>query len=164
MSIKENRDIVIERVRKEIIGPGSDLFHCKEDFSDEIIEGKPLQRYFSGILFPKQLLPNPSDIDENLMNDENNPNDDENDDDSDDVSIRENKNSENNNEDSGEDGDGTDTQSKYTAKTFFPSHFGITFAVDNTCEKFKAIICFGNYIKAKPEEIKIPFSGEGIHY
>ena len=163
MSIKENRDIVIERVRKEIIGPGSDLFHCKEDFSDEIIEGKPLQRYFSGILFPKQLLPNPSDIDENLMNDENNPNDDENDDDSDDVSIRENKNSENNNEDSGEDGDGTDTQSKYTAKTFFPSHFGITFAVDNTCEKFKAIICFGNYIKAKPEEIKIPFSGEGIH-
>ncbi|MGI6158020.1 MAG: helicase-related protein [Saccharofermentanales bacterium] len=163
MSVKENRDIVIERVRKEIIGPGSDLFYCKEDFSDEIIEGKPLQRYFSGILFPKQLLPNPSDIDENLMNDENNPNDDENDDDSDDVSIGENKNSENNNEDSGEDGDGTDTQPKYTAKTFFPSHFGITFAVENTCEKFKAVISFGNYIKAKPEEIKIPFSGEGIH-
>lgn len=164
MSVKENRDIVIERVRKEIIGPGSDLFQCKEDFSDEIIEGKPLQRYFSGILFPKQLQPNASDNGENLMNDENNSNDDHSDDDhSDDITTGENKNTQNNNEDRGEDGDGTDTLPQYTSNTFFPSHFGITFAVDNTCETFKAIIRFGNYIKAKPEEIKIPFSGEGIH-
>ena len=55
MSVKENRSIVIERVKKEIIGPGSDIFLCKEDFSDEIIEGKPLQRYYSGILFPKTI-------------------------------------------------------------------------------------------------------------
>ncbi|MBK7097759.1 MAG: hypothetical protein IPH58_04670 [Sphingobacteriales bacterium] len=51
MSVKENRDIVIERVRKEIIGPGSDRFIWKEDCSDEIIEGKPLQRYFQAFCF-----------------------------------------------------------------------------------------------------------------
>ena len=61
MSVKENRAILLERVKKEIIGPGSDIFQCSEDFSNEIIEGKPLQRYFSGILFPKQLQPNGSD-------------------------------------------------------------------------------------------------------
>ena len=38
MSIEKNRNIVIERVQKEIIGPGSDIFRCKDDFSDEIIE------------------------------------------------------------------------------------------------------------------------------
>ena len=32
MSVKENRDILIERVRKEIIGPGSDIFQSNEDF------------------------------------------------------------------------------------------------------------------------------------
>lgn len=159
MSVKENRDIVIERVQKEIIGPGSDLFHRKEDFSDEIIEGKPLQRYFSGILFPKQLQPNGSDNGEQEMKDE----------DADDVADlssdtveEENKLKEVFEEDEDET-DKTDTQPKYTSNTFFPSHFGITFAVENTCKKFKAIVRFGNYTKAKPEEIKISYGGEGVN-
>ena len=70
MSLEKNRKIVIERVQKEIIGPGSDVFQCKYDFSDEIIEGKPLQRYFSGILFPKQLQLNAGDNGEQEMKDE----------------------------------------------------------------------------------------------
>lgn len=159
MSVKENRDIVIERIRKEIVGAGSDVFQCKDDFSDEIIEGKPLQRYFSGILFPKQLQPNASDNGEDQMKDEDA-------DDTTDLSSEtpepENKEKENFEEDTDET-DKTDTQPKYTSNTFFPSHFGITFAVENTCEKFKAIIHFGNYIKAKPEEIKISYGGEGIN-
>ncbi|MCK9207353.1 MAG: hypothetical protein M0P66_09605 [Salinivirgaceae bacterium] len=161
MSVKENRNIVIERVRKEIIGPGSDLFQCNEDFSDEIIEGKPLQRYYSGILFPKKMVNGEPENPENEFKIENNPNDIENSNDLNDIG--ENTNEGINNEDAGEDGDGTDTQPKYTSNTFFPSHFGITFAVENTCKKFKAIIRFGNYTKAKPEEIKIPYGGEGIN-
>src|SRR5690554_999700 len=78
MSVKENRDIVIERVRKEIIGPGSDLFHSKKDFSDEIIEGKPLQRYFSGILFPKREVNGDVENPEGDTKDEDNQNDDDN--------------------------------------------------------------------------------------
>ena len=54
MSHFENRNKIIDRIEKELIGPGSDIFLCDADFSNEIIEGKPLQRYFSAILFPKQ--------------------------------------------------------------------------------------------------------------
>jgi len=159
MSVNENRKIVIERIQKEIVGPGSDLFLSDENYSNEIIEGKPLQRYFSGILFPKQLQPNASDNGEVEMKDE------ENADDITDLSsieVGQEKVKELIEEDEDET-DKTDTQPKYTSNTFFPSHFGITFAVDNTCEKFRAIIRFGNYSKAKPEEIKIFYSGEGIN-
>ena len=69
MSIEKNRNIVIERVQKEIIGPGSDIFRCKDDFSDEIIEGKPLQRYFRYSV-PKQLQSNAGDNGEQEMKEE----------------------------------------------------------------------------------------------
>lgn len=158
MKIKENRNIVIERIRKEIIGPGSDLFHCKQDFSDEVIEGKPLHRYFSGILFPKQLQSNAGDNGEQEMKDED-------EDDivnlNSDIVDEEGREKEIFKEDTDEP-DKTDTQPKYTTNTFFPSHIGITFAVDNSCSSVKGIIHFGNYIKAKPEEIKIPYDGEGV--
>lgn len=159
MREKENRNIVIERVRKEIVGPGSDVFHTDKNFSNEIIEGKPLQRYFSGILFPKQLQPNGSDNGEDEM---------KYDEDADDITnLFSNEESQEKEkelfEEDEDETDKTDTHPKYTSNTFFPSHFGITFAVENTCEKFKAIIRFGNYIKAKPEEIKILYSGEGVN-
>lgn len=159
MNTAENRNIVIDRVRREIIGPGSDIFQCKDDFSDEIIEGKPLQRYFSGILFPKQLQPDASDNGELEMKDEDAE---DTTDFSSDYAEPENKEKEIFKEDEDEN-EKTDTQPKYTSNTFFPSHFGITFSVDKTCENFKALISFGNYIKAKPEEIKISYSGEGIN-
>src|ERR1022692_404803 len=54
MSHLENRDKIVKRIERELIGPGSDIFLCEPDFSNEVIEGKPLQRYYSGILFPKQ--------------------------------------------------------------------------------------------------------------
>ena len=155
MSTEKNRKIVIERVKKEIVGPGSDIFECKKDYSDEVIEGKPLHRYFSGILFPKQLQPNPSDNGEQEMQDEA--------DDTPDLPSEqvgnEDVEEEGNEKNAGE----VDIQPKYTSNTFFPSHFGITFSVDKTCHRFKVIVRFGNYSKAKPEEIKISYSGEGIH-
>src|SRR5699024_986019 len=144
MNSEENRNIGIDRVRREIIGPGSDIFQCKDDFSDEIIEGKPLQRYFSGIRFPKQLQPDPSANGELEMKDEDAE---DTTDLSSDYAEPENKEKEIFKEDEDEN-EKTDTQPKYTANTFFPSHFGITFSVDKTCEKFKAFISFGNYIKA----------------
>lgn len=159
MNLTDNRNIVIERVRKEIIGPGSDIFQSKEDFSDEIIEGKPLQRYFSGILFPKQLQPNASDNGEQEMKDEDGEDTTGL---SSDFAEHENKEKEVF-EDDEDEADKTGTQPKYTTNTFFPSHFGITFSVDKSCEKVKAIISFGNYKKANHTEIKIPYNGEGVH-
>lgn len=159
MRVKENRDILIGRVKKEIIGPGSDVFQCNEDFTNEIIEGKPLQRYFSGILFPKQLQPNGSDNGQEEMKEE-----DEDDltDLTSDLTEGETKEIEVYEEE--DEIDKTDTQPKYTSNTFFPSHFGITFAVDKSCKSFRATINFGNYKKANFQEIIIPYNGEGIHF
>jgi hypothetical protein len=70
MKPKEARDIVINRVRRELIGPGSDIFLCNSDYTNEIIEGKPLQRYFSAILFPKQIQSNPEDNGSDEMTEE----------------------------------------------------------------------------------------------
>ena len=160
MNVIENRDIIVDRVRKEIIGPGSDIFQCNEDFRNEIIEGKPLQRYFSGILFPKQLQPNGSDNGKEEMKEE-----DEDDltdltSDLDDGRTKEIEIF----EDLEDETDKTDTQPKYTSNTFFPSHFGITFAINKSCKNFKATINFGNYKKANFSEIKIAYNGEGINF
>lgn len=159
MSVKENRNIIIERVKKELLGPGSDIFVCNEDFANEIIEGKPLQRYFTGILFPKQLQTNGNDNGQEEMKEE----------DEDDLTEltlefpdEEKKETEIFEED--DEAEKTDTQPKYSANTFFPSHFGITFAVVKSCQSFKTTIRFGNYKKADFAEIKIPYNGEGIHF
>ncbi len=158
MSHFNNRNKVIERITKEILGPGSDIFQCKEDYSDEIIEGKPLQRYFTGILFPKQLELNASDNGEQEMKEE------EGDEPTELNSTFINPESKSNElfEDDEDEIEKTDTQPKYISNTFFPSHFGVTFAVDKSCDKFKTIVSFGNYKKATHTQIKIPYNGEGI--
>lgn len=161
MKPKEGRDIVINRVRKELIGPGSDIFLCNSDYTDEIIEGKPLQRYFSAILFPKQIQSNP----ENNGSDETTEEESvvenidvaENESQSDippiiDEALEEDEN------------DHTDTQPKYVSKSFFPSHYGITFSTEKSCKTFKTQINFGNYSKAKYTDIKLPYQGGELQY
>lgn len=149
-----NRDNVVSRVQKELIGPGSDLFECedKENFSDEVIADKPLLRYFSGILYPKQTGigdfveeddendETPSEITEEVSN----------------VDV--------------EDGDASPkTESKednkeiaYSASTFFPSQYGISFAVSKDCPELKINLSFGNYKKAKANEIAIEYGGDSV--
>ncbi|MFN3782159.1 MAG: hypothetical protein ACK4SO_08285, partial [Candidatus Kapaibacteriota bacterium] len=159
MSVKENRNIIIERVKKELLGPGSDIFVCNENFANEIIEGKPLQRYFTGILFPKQLQTNGSDNGQEEMKDED-------EDDLTELTLEFPDEEEKEIEifEENDEVEKTDTQPKYSANSFFPSHFGITFAVDKSCKSFRATINFGNYKKANFQEIKIPYNGEGIHF
>lgn len=161
MSPKEGREIVINRVRTELIGPGSDIFLCNSDFKDEIIEGKPLQRYFSAILFPKQIQTNPEDNgagetteEESLVEG---------------IDLLEYEpesevppiNEESLEED---EIDNTHTQPKYVSKSFFPSHYGITFSTEKSCKSFKTKINFGNYTIANYSDIKLPYDGGEIHY
>lgn len=161
MKLKEGRDIVINRVRKELIGPGSDIFLCNSDYTDEIIEGKPLQRYFSAILFPKQIQSNPEDNGSDETTEEESV--------VENIDLVENE-SQNEiplliDESSEEDEtDHTDTQPKYVSKSFFPSHYGITFSTEKSCKSFKTQINFGNYSKAKYDDIKLPYDGGEIHY
>jgi hypothetical protein len=149
-----NREKVISRVQKELIGPGTDLFVCtdKVNFSDEIIADKPLQRYFSGILYPKQTTIG------DFVED-----DDENEETPAEVVEK-----------SGDavvktDDIGTVTDSKednkeavYSASTFFPSQYGISFAISKDCPELKIKVSFGNYKKAKSKDVALSYGGDNI--
>ena len=159
MNTYENRETVIARVKKELIGPGSDIFHCQDatHYTDEVIEGKPLMRYFSGILFPKRKLNN-GDTDVNEYDnetDETNP-DNVSDDDKvfeDDIPNIEQL-------------DSTSIEEKgemqYTANTFSPSQYGISFAASVECKELNVNLSFGCYKKAKGQEISLHYDGDSI--
>ena len=161
MKPKEARDIVINRVRRELIGPGSDIFLCNSDYTNEIIEGKPLQRYFSAILFPKQIQSNPEDNGSDEMTEEESV-----------VEIIDLVENESQGEipsitdESIEEDeiDHTNTQPKYVSKSFFPSHYGITFSTEKSCKSIQTQINFGNYSKVDFADIKLPYDGGDIHY
>ncbi|MDR1985293.1 MAG: hypothetical protein LBQ28_10830 [Prevotellaceae bacterium] len=150
-----NRENVILRVQKELIGPGTDLFECfdKIGFSDEIIADKPLMRYFSGILYPKTNRADdvaedddendetPAEIVEEAVND---------------SFAQESKN----NKPIVDHEDNKDVQ--YSASTFFPSQYGISFAISKDCPDLKIKISFGNYKKAKPKEIALSYGGDSV--
>ncbi|MDR2512167.1 MAG: hypothetical protein LBC89_06930 [Bacteroidales bacterium] len=154
-----NRETVIARVQKELIGPGTDLFECsdKAGFSDEIIADKPLLRYFSGILYPKQTAVG------DFVED-----DDENDETSIEITEEINDNTvdhKDNDKLSKTKEDDKDPQYKdvqYSASTFFPSQYGISFAVAKDCPELKISISFGNYKKAKAGEIALPYGGDSM--
>lgn len=147
-----NREKVISRVQKELIGPNSDLFECADKlyFSDEVIADKPLLRYFSGILYPRQTAIGDfvEDDDEN----EETP-----------LEVEEETNvsdTENNNNETTAEPKEDDKNTQYSASTFFPSQYGISFAVSSECPEIKIKISFGNYKKAKTKEIALSYSGD----
>lgn len=152
----DNREKIISRVQKELIGPGSDLFESidKVNFSDEIIADKPLLRYFSGILYPKK----------NAIDDFPEV-DDESDETPKEIAEEKNDNataSDNNDiiqpviSKEKED----DKEVQYSASTFFPSQYGISFSISKDCPELKIKISFGNYKKAK--EIAIEYGGDSV--
>ena len=47
---RSDSEKIIERIKNGLIGPGSDIFHLNN--KEELISDYPLQRYYSGILFP----------------------------------------------------------------------------------------------------------------
>ena len=150
-----NREKVISRVQKELIGPGSDLFDCADKvyFLDEIIADKPLSRYFSGILYPKKTT-----LDEPLS--DNDKGEETLDIITEDVNgnIEEKRTNVNMSTESKED----DKDMQYSASTFFPSQYGISFAVSNDCRELNIKIRFGNYKRAKYKEIALPYGGDSI--
>src|SRR4030042_2619978 len=70
MSYSDARNIIIQRIKNELIGPNSDIFFTDNDSEREIIEGKPLTRYFSGILFPIKKITSLDEAGENDVTDE----------------------------------------------------------------------------------------------
>ena len=153
--MSNNREKIISRVQKELIGTGSDLFECEDkiNFSDEIIADKPLSRYFSGILYPKQTAIGDFQEDDD-ENEETSP------------EVAEENNAENVETEEAEkttEVKEDDKEVQYSASTFFPSQYGISFAILKECPELKIKLSFGNYKKAKAKEISIFYDGDIIN-
>ena len=160
MSHTENRDTIISRIEKELIGPGSDIFFNYPSDISEIIGDKPLKRYYSGILFPKQIHEEEADSGEEMFAQDN----------QDEVlensliqdSTIQNSISPKTDEQDEDENDGPDTIPKYHSNTFYPSHIGISFCVGKDCKEFNLKISFGNYRKAKYDEVQLPYDGSDM--
>lgn len=159
MSFSTAREIVIQRVKKELIGPGSDIFLAYDDLQREIIEGKPLTRYFSGILFPRK---------KSVLFDENGENDFTEEDkdlsiDNDEQTSTEDREQEEGNDKTitGNSDDEEDT-TKVKANQYFPSLSGLTFCLPNNVNHITLTISFGTYDKANYEDLRLKYDGHEI--
>ena len=152
--MSEARDIYIDRIRKELIGPGSDIFVCSEDYGDEIIEGKPLTRYYSGILFPPktELIEDEPE----LFNEDN-----------DEINeipkelVAEDK-AELKKENEEVEIDADDETFKLRTNLYFPTNIGLTFCIPAKTDSIDLTLSFGTYKKASSKKVKIKYNGEGV--
>lgn len=159
MSYSEAREKVVNRVRKELIGPGSDIFLTDEECLDEIIEGKPLTRYFSGILFPRKKSIALDAIGENDFTEENQDLSEET------LDIEETQGLE---AESSQgyggfvENDDEENTTKVRANQYFPSIAGLTFCLPAHVNSLNMIISFGTYEQASSQRLKLHYDGQEI--
>jgi len=158
------RDTFYTEIKKGLIGTGSDIFGVPD--KEELISDFPLNRYYSGILFPsKDFSGKPFADSEHKKEDDDNKSetDEEN---GDNANEREQtgdsaEKEEKNREDSSLTSDTQDFQLKQNA--FFPTHIGFTFCIEP--KKFVSVnFSFGIYdqLDQPSNEIKIAISKEGF--
>ena len=146
------RDIFQARIKKGLLGPGSDIFVDEKDKNEEIIADYPLQRYYTGVLFPEQVKKD--NATENAENELASETEGDNDDDiqnenTEEVQL-ENYTSKN------KDANGDD-ELKISQNTFFPSNIGLTFCIDSQVKQLDVTFNFGLYSQTK-NDIKIKIS------
>lgn len=150
------RDSFQNRIKKGLIGPGSDIWGLPDE--EEIISDYPLQRYFSGILFPeKKVAKSHSEDDDNqmlaeteepnLFTPENSPLEYESD--------EKNSNKIDNVE--------SEDESKISQNHFYPNNIGLTFCVSKTIASIDAEFSGGFYYEPKQAEIKIQIPEAGYY-
>jgi len=147
------RDIFQARIKKGLLGPGSDIFVEDFDKNEEIIADYPLQRYYTGILFPEQIKAGSlSDEANNEVGNETESDDEDSPDKTDEKTEPENENYTPKKKETNE-----DDELKTTQNTFFPTNLGLTFCIDNQTEEIDVEFNFGLYSQIK-SEIKIKLS------
>lgn len=151
--VNEPRLIFRDTIKKNLIGPGSDVFIS--EIETEIISDYPLSRYYSGILFPER------DMDVSIGEKETN---DANAEIEDDDLETETLEIENTNEDSNEDIDkskNVEPEKEYSeANQYFPTNFGLTFCVPKDAKTLTVTFNYAKYIQIKPTEGTIEISEE----
>lgn len=157
------RDAFYNEIKNGLIGTGSDIFGVPD--SEELISDYPLNRYYSGILFPCKNFPCGSPKSEEEIESSSNESDTNEDDyinaiDKEPTGDSEEK-EEKFEEDNSQTSDTQDFQLKQNA--FFPTHIGFTFC--NEPKKFISVdFSFGIYdqLEQPQPEIKIAISKDGF--
>ena len=157
------RDTFYNEIKNGLIGTGSDVFGVPD--SEELISDYPLNRYYSGILFPSKDFPTGSpkseeEIESNSNMADTNPEDYDNAIDKEPTGDTEEK-EEKSEEDTSQTSDTKDFQLKQNA--FFPTHIGFTFCIEP--KKFVGVnFSFGIYdqLEQPQPEIKIAISKVGF--
>lgn len=150
------RDTFQNRIKKGLIGPGSDIWGLPDE--EEIISDYPLQRYFSGILFPeKKFAKSHSEEDDNQVRAETEePN----------LFTPENITLESESDEKIVDKIDTaesEDESKISQNHFYPNNIGLTFCVDKATTNIDVEFSGGFYYEPKQAEIKIQIPEAGYH-
>jgi len=140
------RDIFQERIKKGLLGPGSDIFVDIDEINEEIISDYPLQRYYTGVLFPERTrVTTQSEADENDLKN-NLPEDKE-----DGTNISKDESiegvepeKENDNRKKKKEAN-EDDELRISQNTFFPSNIGLTFCIDSKVKELDVSFNFGLY-------------------
>ncbi|MBW6535766.1 MAG: hypothetical protein K0B11_12200 [Mariniphaga sp.] len=149
------RDIFQKRIKKGLLGPGSDIFVSEKDINEEIIADYPLQRYYTGVLFPDREKVKTFDekADTELIN--------ETESEENGVIELEDENPEINpiekSNESKKKEPNEDDELKISQNTFFPSNIGLTFCVDKNVKELDVEFRFGLYSQINTD-IKIKIS------
>ena len=140
------RDIFQERIRKGLLGPGSDIFINEKDKKEEIISDYPLQRYYTGVLFPERTrVATQCEADENDLKNNLPENEEDN------TNISKNESVEGIEPENGDDNRkkkkeaNEDDELKISQNTFFPSNIGLTLCIDNKIKELDVEFNFGLY-------------------
>ena len=154
------RDKFQKRIQKGMLGPGSDTWGLPD--KEEIISDYPLQRYFTGILFPEKSLKD--DKGNNLTQSgldtaevQNETSEDEEADEllyeTEKIDIEADVKSTADIKEIEED--------KISQNNFFPTNMGLTVCVDNSDRELDVEFYFGLYYEPNQEEIKIKIDKNG---
>lgn len=147
------REIIQSRILKGMIGPGSDTWGVGD--KEEIISDYPLQRYFSGIVFPDKTICKTIDEKENA--------------DAESYASIETKET---NEEEIEKQKEFDTklsgianpyvdELKISQNNFFPTNIGLSVALQKDIKTIDVTFSFGLYYQPKQSEIKIKINQAG---
>jgi len=155
------RQIFQERIRKGLLGPGSDIFVDEDNKNDEFISDYPLQRYYTGIIYPEKNLVSSfveqaeaeCEIETNGEDDENNENtitDLENENDN--IGVTKTQKST------------EDDEVNISQNNFFPTNIGLTFCIPDNLKNIEAQFNFGIYSQIKENEERKILTPKNVFY
>lgn len=145
----EPRLIFRDTIKKNLIGPGSDVF--VSDSENEIISDYPLSRYFSGILFPERdvetSVGEKESIDANAEIEDGNP----------DTDLTfDNNEVEDDFEEDVDKSKAIEPEKEYSeANQYFPTNFGLTFCVPKDAKSLTITFNYAKYTQIEATKASI---------